>query len=49
MGEVALNEGFKGTPLSMIMKTHCAIKNPKSTNDQRAHQNKIKKGQYAHK
>jgi hypothetical protein len=42
MGEVAVNEGAKGTPLSMIMKLKAQYKILRSTNNQRAHQNKKK-------
>jgi hypothetical protein len=37
MGWVAVNEGAKGTPLSMIMKTQYRLLRP--TSNQRAHQN----------
>jgi hypothetical protein len=45
MGWVEVNEGSKGTSLSMIMKTQYKLLGP--TSNQRAHQKS--NGQYAHK
>jgi hypothetical protein len=43
MGWVVLTEGIMGDLLTIAMKTHNTIQNPKETNNHRANQSKAKR------